>query len=106
MSKSTDNAREAAREAARAALESLNVPALPAKALAGAMHLGEAVIDLVAETYRSRACNPKPWRDFHTVMERTLPRWRWAARAHHRRMARRYAAMVVAGTYIGCPSAA
>jgi hypothetical protein len=102
MSKSTDKARQAAREAAAAALRELDFPDLQAKALAGAMHLGEHVIDIVADVYRERACNPKPWRDFHRAMWRTLPRWRFLARAHHRRMARRYAAMLAAGTHIGC----
>lgn len=99
---SSDQALELARKAARAALESLDMPALAAKALAGTMHLGEHMIDLVAETYRKRACNPKPWRDFHRVMFETLPRIRWIARLHHKRMARRYHAMLLAGTHIGC----
>lgn len=98
----SDQALEAARKAAQAALESLNVPELPAKALAGAMHLGEHVIDLVADAYRKRACNPGPWAAFHETMLATLPRWRLAARWHHRRMARRYRAMEKAGTHIGC----
>lgn len=102
MANKTDQALELARQAAQQALEDLNVPALPAKALAGAMHLGEHVIDLVAETYRARACNPKPWAAFHETMEATLPRIRWIARLHHRRMARRYRAMLKAGTHIGC----
>lgn len=93
---------DAAREAAQAVLEQLDLPAMEAKAIAGAMHLGEHIIDLVAETYRSRAANPKAWHAFHSTMARALPRWRWLARAHHRRMARRYAAMVAAGTAIPC----
>lgn len=100
----SDIARTAASNAAAAALQALDVPALESKALAGVMHLGEHVIDLVAETYRSRACNPKPWAVFHETMARTLPRWRLPARWHHRRMARRYRAMLAAGTHIGCPA--
>ncbi len=93
---------DAARSAAQAVLEQLDVPALEAKAIAGAMHLGEHVIDLVAETYRSRAANPRAWAAFHRTMWRTLPKVRWIARLHHRRMARRYEAMVAAGTAVPC----
>lgn len=95
-----------ARDAARRELEALDFDSLSAKALAGAMHLGEHVIDLVAERYRERACNPKPWAVFHEVMRDSLPRIRWIARLHHRRMSRRYWAMFRAGTHIGCEAAA
>lgn len=98
----SNKAREHARLLAQSALELLNIPTVPAKALAGVMHLGESVIDLVAAQYRERACNPRPWALFHLAMASRLPRIRWIARLHHRRMARRYSAMHRAGTYIGC----
>lgn len=101
----SDKALEAARRVAQDELEDLGLPELPAKALAGAMHLGEHVIDLVADEYHRRACNPRPWWKFHQIMAQTLPRFRWIARLHHQRMARRYHAMLLAGTYIGCSAA-
>lgn len=94
--------RDAARAAAQQVLEQLDVPAAQAQAIAGAMHLGEHIVAVIGETYRERAANPKAWQAFHSTMARTLPRIRWAARLHHRRMARRYAAMVAAGTAIPC----
>ena len=97
--------REQARAAAQSVLEQLDVPAAQAQAIAGAMHLGEHIVDVVSETYRARAANPKAWHAFHATMARTLPRWRWAARAHHRRMARRYDAMLKAGTAVPCGGA-
>jgi hypothetical protein len=45
------------------------------------------------ESLRRRA-QPYLWQRFHERMHETLPQWRWAARAHHKRMGRRYAAMV------------
>lgn len=93
---------DVAREAAAAALRELDIPEAQARALSGAMHLGERVIELVADEYRDRACHPGPWAAFHEGMRRALPRWRWAARLHHRRMARRYRAMLAAGTHLTC----
>lgn len=98
-------ARDQAIQAARAVLEQLDVPSAQAQAIAGAMHLGEHIIDVVADTYRERAANPKAWQVFHETMARTLPRIRWAARIRHRNWARRYAAMVVAGTAVPCRGA-
>lgn len=94
-----------ATKAALAALEELlaaGIPERQAGELSRAMHLGEAVIDVVDEHYRERAANPKAWAAFHRVRLHELPRWRWAARLHHRRMWRRYQAMVEAGTAIPC----
>lgn len=94
---------QAATEAALADLLALGMPARAAKALADVMSLGaRAVIDLVGAEMRDRARNPKPWATFHRVMAQRLPRWRVLARAHHRRMARRYDAMVAAGTAVPC----
>lgn len=98
------SARDQARQAAQAVLEQLDIPAAQAQAIAGAMHLGEHIVDVISETYRERAANPRAWQVFHETMVRTLPRIRWVARRHHRRMARRYAAMVAAGTAVPCQS--
>lgn len=91
-----------ARQAAYEALRESGMPAIPASALAGAMHMGEHVIDLVVDEYRERACDPKPWAAFHEAMVDSLPRIRWIARLHHRRMARRYKALIVAGKRVAC----
>lgn len=97
------SAEDEATQAALAELLALGMPQQHASALAGAMGRGaRAVIDLVDERYRERARSPKPWAAFHWTMSRSLPRWRVIARAHHRRMARRYDAMVAAGTAVPC----
>lgn len=96
-------AEQEAGQAALAELLALGMPQQHAAALAGAMGRGaRAVIDLVDERYRERARNPKPWAAFHRILARQLPRWRVIARAHHRRMARRYEAMLAAGTAVPC----
>jgi hypothetical protein len=47
------------------------------------------------------------WWAFHGAMLSTLPRWRWAARLHHRRMRRRYAAAIKADRALAaCPALA
>lgn len=90
-------------EAALADLLGLGIPAAPARALAGAMsHGAQAMLELVDAHYRERAAHPQPWATFHRVMAERLPRWRVVARAHHRRLARRYQAMVDAGTATVC----
>lgn len=96
-------AEQEAGQAALAELLALGMPQQHAAALAGAMGRGaRAVIDLVDERYRERARNPKPWAAFHWAMYRSTPRWRLPARWHHRRMARRYDAMLAAGTAVPC----
>lgn len=96
-------AEEQAGQAALAELLALGMPTRPAQALAGAMQHGvRAAIDLVADEYRDRAANPRAWHAFHRAMADRLPRWRWIARGHHRRMARRYLAMMLAGTSVPC----
>lgn len=95
-------ARDHARAAAQAALEELDLPAQAARSISQVMDLGEHVVDLIADEYRSRAANPRPWAVFHEAMASSLPRIRFAARWHHRRMARRYRAMILAGTSIPC----
>lgn len=94
-----------AQQAALAALEELLAAGIPerhATALSRAMHLGEAVIDIVDERYRARAANPKAWAAFHRIRLSQLPWWRWAARRRHRRLFEHYQAMVEAGTAIPC----
>lgn len=59
--------------------------------------LGLIVSAIEREALRRRA-QPELWRRFHARMVELLPRWRRIARAHHRRMARRYAALVYAGS--------
>jgi hypothetical protein len=101
----SDKALDAARRVAQDELEDLGLPELAAKGVAGIMHLGEHALDLVADEYHRRACNPRPWWRFHEMMVDTLPRWRLFAIAGHKAAARRYHAMLVTGTYIGCKTA-
>lgn len=54
--------------------------------------LASIVNSIIRERLR-REAEPELWRRFHSIMLRLLPRWRWLARAHHRRMARRYEAL-------------
>ncbi len=102
----SDRAERLAREAAQAAWRGLGLDDAGAELLSRVVSAGEHAIDLIAAMYRERACNPKPWWKFHAMMAKSLPRIRWAARWHHRRMARRYEMMYRAGTYIGCKAAA
>ena len=50
----------------------------------------DGAVRTVADIVESREAEPEYWAAFHTRQERTLPKWRWLARLHHRRMARRY----------------
>lgn len=52
-----------------------------------------AIVSAVEREMLRRQAEPELWYRFHSRMVKRLPRWRWAARAHHRRMARRYEAM-------------
>ncbi len=49
------------------------------------------------ESLRRRA-NPDYWQAFHTLMNRRLPKVRWAARLWHRAQARRYTTFSDAGS--------
>lgn len=71
-----------------------------------AREVGQLVDGAQAEMAERRA-NPHRWALFHQRMERDLPKIRWAARAHHRRMARRYSALAWADDVLaeGCSSA-
>jgi len=85
--------------AALAELLALGMPSKPAQALSSVMvHGARTALALVADEQKRRAANPRPWATFHRIMAERLPRWRVFARAHHRRLSRKYRAMVDAGT--------
>jgi hypothetical protein len=54
----------------------------------------DGVVRTVADIRESREAEPEYWAAFHTDRVRSLPRWRWLARAHHQRMAGRYLSFV------------
>lgn len=58
--------------------------------------LAMAVAAATADELRERMEDPGRWARFHEAMAVLLPRWRWLARLHHRRLARRYRAMLKA----------
>lgn len=53
-----------------------------------------AVIEAIRDAISDRRDNAYWWAHFHAARLETLHPIRWLARIHHRRMARRYAAMV------------
>lgn len=64
-----------------------------------------SLAQFVAEADRRRAeklLEPRRWALFHARMAETLPVWRGAARAHHRRVARRFRAHVWAEEHMPC----
>jgi hypothetical protein len=59
-----------------------------------AFELGLAtIVDAAVQQRLRREAEPALWWAFHERMVELLPRWRVLARAHHRRMARRYEAL-------------
>lgn len=64
-----------------------------------AKEAAEEIASLVG-AYVARQHQPHKWALFHKRMAETLPSWRWVARGHHRRMARRYAAFAWASDEI------
>lgn len=56
------------------------------------------IVDAIQREMIRRQAQPELWRRFHQRMYERLPRFRWIARLHHRRMARRYEAFVYAGS--------
>lgn len=71
-----------------------------------ARELGQLVDQAQAEMADRRA-RPHRWALFHLRMAARLPAWRVLARAHHRRMGRRYSALAWADNVLaeGCTSA-
>lgn len=65
------------------------------------MEAAQEVAGQVGQAVRHEVCSkreaPEVWARFHAKMAKRLPRWRWAARAWHRMMARRMEAMVSSG---------
>ena len=73
-----------------------------------AKQAAEEIASLVG-VYVARQHAPQKWALFHKRMAETLPSWRVLARAHHRRMARRYSAFAwvsdeIAASKCGLPS--
>ncbi len=71
---------------------------LPPEAIAAAEEVADgavsAVIESIRDAIKDRRDNAYWWAHFHAEMWRTTRPIRFIARAHHRRMARRYTAMV------------
>ena len=85
--------REAANKAALEALELLGGPGAVTKL---AQDLGEnvvdGVVDLISKQIDWKKVDPCGAAVFHREMARTVPRWRWLARYHHKRLYLRWRA--------------
>lgn len=81
------SARETANKAALRALEAVGGPAALTKLV---QDLGreavDGVVDLISAQIDWKKVDPCGAAVFHRAMVKGLPRWRWAARYHHKRL--------------------
>lgn len=55
-----------------------------------AIDVVDGFVRTIADIRESQQAEPEYWAAFHADRVRSLPRWRWLARIHHRRMAGRF----------------